>query len=489
MGALALTFAGAGIAFASDNPVADKEWALTTLQNGKVHSEFSARGAGVVVAVVDSGVDPKQPDLQGSFVVGANVTNPENPSMDSSDVDYVESHGTSIATIIAGHAHSDGNGGQYGMVGLADQAKIMPVVIGENGGTDMSLQAGIRYAVDHGAQVINISNGSPGTCPSATTAAIDYALSHNVVVAAATGNDALTTNVSSCPANVPGVLDVAAIDQTDHMDKYSHYGSDVTLAAPGVDMEVGLIGGKYGENSGSSLAAPCVAAEAALIRGLHPTWTQGQVVSTIIDNTAQAVAKESQPGKRYDSHVGYGVIDPLAALGAAEPASTANPLGGPAVSAPAGTGATASSDATTPVGSGNPSATASDGGKSSSSIGLIAGIIVAIVVVGGLVVFLATRASRRAGQGQPGGSGGGGNGYYPPMPQGGQYAPPPQGYQQPNPYQQPGPYQQPISYRQPGPYQAPGPYPQQSPQGNGAYQPQPGANGYVQPPGNPYQGQ
>ncbi|MBR7836175.1 S8 family serine peptidase, partial [Actinospica durhamensis] len=387
-----------GTAYASDNPIADKEWALTKLQNGEIHSQFNARGAGVTVAVIDSGVDPNQPDLQGSLLPGINLVNPENPGADTSD-DNNESHGTSIATIIAAHAH-ESNGNQYGMVGLADQAKILPIKTGtgSNGGSNPATDAAIRYATDHGARVINISYGTNGQCPQDVVDSIDYALSHNVVVVAATGNTAISGNQVGCPAPVPGVIDVSAIAQNGQMDQYSHYGSDVTVAAPGVGIEIGLIGGKYGENNGSSLAAPWVAAEAALIIGLHPTWTQGQVVSAIIDNTAQAASGQTQHGKRFDDHIGYGVIDPVAALGAAEPASTTNPLGGPAVVSTAGSSTAPSANSTAAgPGSGNQTPTASSS-KKSSSLGLVVGIIVVVVVVGGIVLFFVSRSRRGGGK-------------------------------------------------------------------------------------------
>ena len=137
-GALALAFAGSGTAFAaSSNPIAAKEWALDTLQNGEIHSRFNDRGAGVIVAVIDTGVDPNQADLQGSLVDGVNLVNPDAPTSDFADQDTVDSHGTSIATIIAGHSHTDSTNTTTGMVGLADQAKVMPVKIGagSSGGT------------------------------------------------------------------------------------------------------------------------------------------------------------------------------------------------------------------------------------------------------------------------------------------------------------------------------------------------------------------
>ena len=226
------------------------------------------------------------------------------------------------------------------------------------------------------------------------------------------------------PANHAGVIDVAAIDQGGHLDQYSHSGSDVTVAAPGVDIEVPYPNGQYGLRSGSSQAAPWVAGEAALIIGKHPDWTVGQVVRVIIENTVQAA------GKRIDDRVGYGVIDPLKALGASAPSDTSNPLGGPAVSV----GASASSGAG--VG-GNGSAgaastpAAASSGKSSSNVGLYAGLGVGVLVLIGLIVFLITRGKNNNGPGG-GGGGGGGNGYYPPTPgPGGQYAQPPQSQQYP----------------------------------------------------------
>ena len=458
-GALALAFVGSGTAFAAPtNPILAKEWALGVLQNAEIHSKFNDRGAGVIVAVVDTGVDPNQPDLQDSLVSGVNLVNPDDPTSDFADQDTVDSHGTSIATIIAGHTHTDSSNNTTGMVGLADQAKIMPVKIsaGSSGGTNASLDAGIKYATDHGANVISISTGPDGACPTDVTQAIDYALSHGVVVVAATGNTAESGNEVGCPAPVSGVIDVSAIDSSGQMDPYSHYGSDVDVAAPGVGIEVGLINGQYGEKSGSSLAAPWVSAEAALLISIHPTWTSGQIVAAIVDNTTQDANGQSKAGQRIDDHVGYGVIDPVAALGASEPTQTTNPLGGPPITSTPAANVSASASAQSTNGT-SPTAAA----KSSSKGPLIIGIAAAVIVLLGLLIFLLTRGrNNRGGKGGPGG-GGGGNGYNAPQtPPGGQYAQPPQYQQQPNPYQQP---------------------PQQQ------YPPQQGGYGSQQPQ-NPYQG-
>ncbi|HEU5426500.1 MAG TPA: S8 family serine peptidase [Actinocrinis sp.] len=415
----------------------DKEWALSQFQVTQIRSQYQARGNGVTVAVVDSGVDATQPDLQGSLLPGANFSIPSNPTSDTNDRSN-EYHGTSVAADIAAHAHGDPNNPQ-GMYGLATQAKILPLVDGTETTTAAADAAAIRYAADQGARVINVSGGVPGACTSNEAAAIDYALSKNVVVVAAGGNSGNASNASVCPANHPGVIAVSAVDQSGKMDPYSHFGSDVTVAAPGVNIEVPYPGGQYGLRSGTSQAAPWVSAEAALIIGLHPDWTAGQVIRVIIGNTS------SSSGQRVDDHVGYGVINPLKALGAAAPTDTSNPLGGPA--------ATSAAASPSSAGAGAPSNTAStpaaaSSGKS-SNIGLYAGLGVGVLVLIGVIVFLITRGKNNNGSGGGGGGGGGGNGYYPPTPgPGGQYAQPGQQPQQypsatsSHPYQQsPHPYQ------------------------------------------------
>lgn len=446
---------------ASTNPAYDQEWALSQFNVTTIRSQYQARGNGVIVAVVDSGVDPSQPDLQGSLVPGINVTNPDSPTSNTNDTSS-KYHGTSVAADIAAHAHGDSNNPQ-GMYGLATQAKIMPIKDGSDSASSAATAAGIRYAADHGVRVINLSEASPS--PSGVvTDAINYALSKNIVVVAGTGNTAGSggNNAPNTYAVVPGVIDVAAIDKNGHMDQYSHFGSDVTVAAPGVDIEVPYPSGQYGLRSGSSQAAPWVAGEAALIIGKHPDWTAGQVVRVIIDNTVQG------SGQRIDDHVGYGVIDPLKALGASAPSDTSNPLGGPAVvpgaSASSGVGGE-SGAASTPTSAASPS-------KSSSNIGLYAGLGVGVLALIGVIVFLITRKNNNGSGG--GGGGGGGNGYYPPTPgPGGQHAQPPRSQQYPTPtsaptqhYQGGSGYQAPQSPQQQYPGTLPPP-PQAPPSGYG----------------------
>ena len=477
--AFALAFTGSGAAFAStQNSIAAQEWALSVLNVTQIRSNYDAHGAGVTVAVIDTGVDPNQPDLRGRLTEGVNLVNPSDPTSDYTDASS-DSHGTSVSTIIAGYPHEVSGNNYYGMIGLADQAKIMPVKVGINTTfSDPAIIAGIQYAVSHGAQVINISIGG-GYPDASVTDAIDAALADGVVVVVGAGNDAQTGDSISPLADVPGVLDVGGVDSNGQRYSQSHYGADVSVAAPANAVEVGLIGGKYDEGSGTSFAGPWVSAEAALLIAAHPGWTSGQVVSAIVDYTMQSTSGASGKGKRYDDNVGYGVIDPLAALGASEPASTANPLGGPKiVSTPAenvkNAGASGAADAPSSASassSASPLASTASGKSSSSKLPLIIGIVVGVLVLVGLLIFLLTRGrNKRGGGGGQGGRGGGGGGY--PEPQGpplGQYVQPPQSQQYP-PQQGPNPYQGPRSQQQYPPVYPPqgGGFGQQGPyQGQG----------------------
>jgi subtilisin family serine protease len=354
------------------------------------------------------------------------------------------------------------------MIGLADAAKIMPVKDGGDSSTESATAASIDYAVAHGARVISISEAvtDPAT---AVVAAINKALAAGVVVVVGTGNTAKTGNAANTYAAVPGVIDVGGVDSNGQKYSFSHFGSDVDVAAPANDIEVGIVNGQYdGNHSGTSFATPWVSAEAALLIAAHPTWTSGQIVATIIDNTVQSAGGQTKAGQRVDDNVGYGVIDPVAALGAAQPASTANPLGGPAVTGGAGASASASASAgATGTGGATGVTTPTASSKSSSKAPLYIGIAVAAVVVLALLVFLLTRGNRnRGGKGGPGagsgGGGGNGNPYY--------------AQQQPNPYQQQPQQSQPQSSQ--GGYPPQGGYGQQ---GGGYGQQNPGQQ-------NPYTG-
>ena len=177
---------------------------------------------GAVVALLDTGVDGSHPDLAGQLVPGTSILDGSNGTTDPNG------HGTAMAGIIAAIAD---NGQGIAGIGYAG-VKVMPVtVLGADGqGQDSDIIQGVVYAVEHGADVINMSFSNPGFSP-ALQSAIDYAWDHNVVVVAATGNDGSST--TTFPAGDRGVIGVSNTDQADALAASSNYGTDTFLGAPG----------------------------------------------------------------------------------------------------------------------------------------------------------------------------------------------------------------------------------------------------------------
>ena len=257
-------------------------------------------GAGQVVAVLDTGVDATHPDLIGQVLPGLDLVD------GSSDggIDP-QGHGTHVAGTIAA---ATGNG--VGMSAIAPDARILPVrVLNAEGEGDMSVVAqGITWAADHGATVINMSLGGPGQL-TAVSSAIAYARSKGVVVVAAAGNSRAKGNAVNYPAADAGVIAVAATDPADAYASFSNSGSYVDVAAPGVNiLSTVPTGTKYGYASGTSMAAPHVAALAALVGAARPGLTPDQVEQAITGSAVDLGAK----GK--DTTYGYGRIDAPAAL-------------------------------------------------------------------------------------------------------------------------------------------------------------------------------
>jgi serine protease len=276
------------------------QWALDTLQAETAWNLHQAIGQ--VVAVVDTGVDGSHPDLAAHLLRGFDEMTGSGDGRTDPD-----GHGTHVAGII-----SAVGGNCQGVAGLADGASILPVrVLGADGSGDAStVAAGIIWAADHGATVINLSLGG-GDDPS-MAAAVSYAQSKDVVVVAAAGNEREDGNPVEYPAAYPGVVAVAATDYADASAPFSETGSYVTLAAPGVHIAstypVALGYGPYVYLDGTSMASPYAAASAALVRAAGPTLTATQVINELT-STAQDLGSAGR-----DDEFGAGLIDPLAAL-------------------------------------------------------------------------------------------------------------------------------------------------------------------------------
>jgi serine protease len=291
--------------------VREEQWHLKTLNvpGAWVYAE----GAGVTVAVIDSGVDADHPDLKGQVLSGLDLVDPK----DDGDTDLV-GHGTTVSAIIAGRGDDNA-----GVIGIAPKAKILPVRVlnEENRYNDAIIVAkGVRWAVDHGAKVINLSLGGNGSSP-ALAAALDYAFAKDVVVVACTGNtSASTTDQVWYPAREPGVIAVAGTDRAgDALWPGSITGKETVVSAPATDL-VGARPGGYWKVQGTSFAAPMVAGTAALIRSRWPTMPAGEVINRII-RTAKDLGT---PGR--DPVYGFGLVNPTGALTADVPAVFDNPL-------------------------------------------------------------------------------------------------------------------------------------------------------------------
>jgi subtilisin family serine protease len=263
----------------------------------------------MVLAIVDSGVQLNHPDLASRLVPGYDFVNNDSSPED----DF--GHGTMVAGIAAATTNN-----AQGVAGGAWRGKILPVKVLDARGAanDDDIAAGITFAVDRGASVINLSLGGPGA--SATLqSAVNYATSRNVVVIAAAGNDGnngfAAATTPHYPAACDGVVSVGSTDAAGNHSSFSSYGSWIDVVAPGqtnnsAGISTTTTGSGYGSGSGTSFSSPLVAAIAFLMRSADPNATQGTITLRLI-----ATARDlGTPG--VDSVYGSGMVDATAALAA-----------------------------------------------------------------------------------------------------------------------------------------------------------------------------
>ena len=255
-----------------------------------------ANGAGMTVAVLDTGVTTTHPALKGRLVAGYNARNVNRPVDDVADgaTNNAVGHGTMIAGLIAR---------------LAPGAKIMPIRVlnGDGIGKLIAVVKGVLYASDHGAKVLNLSFG----CFERSNAlidAMDYAEASGVVVVASAGNTG--TEQWEYPAAFGTVVSVASVDNNREKSYYSSYGKYICVVAPGSDIRSVIGTDEYADWSGTSFAAPFVTIEAALIWVAHPDYDAGQVRQRIKRTAHNIDAKN----KRYKGKLGAGLIDIAAAI-------------------------------------------------------------------------------------------------------------------------------------------------------------------------------
>ena len=262
----------------------------------------------VVIGIVDSGSDLDHPDLAANIYV--NTSDPINGKDDDNDgyidnywgwdmtgASYVfgykgdndpnvksqdNDHGVHVSGIAS--AVSDNN---IGVSSIASNAKLLIVKCAadnENNSRFYNAYEGIKYAVDHGAKIINCSWGSDNYSNS-NLDIINYALSKDCLIIAAAGND--DSSEKHYPSSYPGVISVASVDVNDRKSGFSNYGPDVSISAPGSAIYNTIFNNAYGYKQGTSMAAPVVASAAALLKAYYPSYTMkqiGQLMVATADN-------------------------------------------------------------------------------------------------------------------------------------------------------------------------------------------------------------
>lgn len=289
--------------------------------------EKSTKGEGIVVAVIDTGVDMVHPDLAENIFTNINEI-PENGLDDDANGFVDDIHGWNFVSIgndptddnnhgthVSGTIAAVGENG-IGVIGVAFKSKIMPIkIFPRNGIGSRGAVESIVYATDMGADVINTSWGSRTTCDESNVLfhALNYAYGRGVtVVSAAMNENEDVANFS--PVGCPNVIAVSATDSSDGKASFSNWGSRIDVAAPGVGIYSSIISGhQYGLMSGTSMAAPHVSGLAALILAQFPTYTNNQV-RQLIRSSADDIG-----ARGIDPYFGFGRINAARALGAPSP--------------------------------------------------------------------------------------------------------------------------------------------------------------------------
>ncbi|HOA86468.1 MAG: S8 family serine peptidase [Microbacteriaceae bacterium] len=306
------------------DPVRAAEYWLDA--NGIREAWKTTRGAGVTIAIIDSGIAKGPVEFEDAVAGGVDVSGVGTPDGRTPVGVRDAAHGSWVASLAAARGTGDGTG----MIGVAPQAKLLSVSVGFTASSSKvpfseQIATGIRWAVDNGADIINLS---------LTTNTLDwdeswddafmYAFEHDVVVIVAAGNRGSGTTRVGAPATIPGVLTVAGVDPSGYASlEASTQGIVMGVSAPSEQLLGVSPDGRLVVWKGTSGAAPIVAGVAALVRAAHPDLDAANVINRIIRTATPAAAATSVPDPLY----GYGIVNAAGAVSATVPLVTENPMG------------------------------------------------------------------------------------------------------------------------------------------------------------------
>jgi subtilisin family serine protease len=320
--AAALLTATAAPAAAAPGPSDAPQYWFDTWQVEQLW-QSGARGQGVTIAEVDTGVNAQLPELKANVLPGKDFGRTGDGRIDREVNEF--GHGTAMASIMVGRQ------GLLGITGLAPSAKLLPIAVPLTGTTDAAhddhLAEAIRWAVDNGGKVISMSLGATRDpaeesvpCPAAEQAAVYYALGKGAVLLAAAGNHGLGTNAVEEPGVCLGVVSVGAVDQAGAAADFSSKHRYLTLAAPGVDIaSLSRVPGSAYSGDGTSQATAIAAGVVALVWSKYPKLTGEQIVTRVLATLDQRRTKR-------DTGIGFGVINAYRAVTGRVPSGALNPV-------------------------------------------------------------------------------------------------------------------------------------------------------------------
>jgi subtilisin family serine protease len=276
------------------------------------------RGAGITIAIIDTGVAGGVAELAGAVIGGADFSG--GGSADGQQpIGTNPEHGTLVASLAAWR----GTGATSGVIGSAPEASLLAISVGFGGGSDAQIAEAVTWAVDNGADVINMSlTRNTLDWPESWDDAFLYAAERDVVVVAAAGNRGSGTVEVGAPATMPGVLTVGGVDANGQASwNASAQGITIGVAAPSERLVGVTPSGRYVTWAGTSGATPIVAGVVALVRAAHPDLDAANVINRVV-----ATARDTGPPGP-DFTYGFGYLDAAAAVSASVPEVTANPMG------------------------------------------------------------------------------------------------------------------------------------------------------------------